>query len=86
MERLNEHLKIGALVFPQMDQMDFTGPFEVLSRIPDSRFHVLWKKRDPVLDAHGLIITPDTSLAESPRLDPACRAGRTRTGIVDEGQ
>ena len=69
MEGPNKHLKIGAIVFPQMDQMDFTGPFEVLCRTPDSRFHVLWKKRDPVLDAHGLIITPDTSFAESPRLD-----------------
>ena len=41
----------------------------MLSRMPGSRFHVLWKKRDSVLDAHGLIITPDTSLAENPRLD-----------------
>jgi hypothetical protein len=31
MERLNGDLKIGAIVFPQMDQMDFTGSFEVLS-------------------------------------------------------
>ena len=69
MERLNGQLKIGAIVFPQMDQMDFTGPFEVLSRLPDSKFHVLWKRRDPVTDVHGLIITPDTSFAESPQLD-----------------
>jgi len=28
------HLVIGCLIYPRMDQIDFTGPFEVLSRIP----------------------------------------------------
>ena len=32
-----KHLTIGALTFPRMDQIDFTGPFEVLSRIPNLR-------------------------------------------------
>jgi cyclohexyl-isocyanide hydratase len=65
---MEEQLNIGAIVFPRMDQMDFTGPFEVLSRIPNSKFYVLWKQKIPVPDAHGLILTPDTSFAESPRL------------------
>src|SRR5689334_19726157 len=34
-------LRIGGLIFPGMDQMDFTGPFEVLSLIPNSTFHTL---------------------------------------------
>jgi len=63
------HLNIGGMVFPSMDQMDFTGPFEVLSRIPNSKFHVLWKQKVPISDAHGLILTPDTTFTESPRLD-----------------
>jgi hypothetical protein len=29
-------LSVGCLIFEQMDQIDFTGPFEVLSRMPDS--------------------------------------------------
>lgn len=69
MERTDAQLRIGAIVFPEVDQMDFTGPFEVLSRVPDSRFHVLWKSKDPVRDAHGLIITPDMAFDESPHLD-----------------
>ena len=66
---MDQHLNIGAIVFPQMDQMDFTGPFEVLSRIPNSRFHVLWKQTVAVGDAHGLLITPETAFSESPHLD-----------------
>jgi hypothetical protein len=35
------HLTIGALIFPRMDQIGFTGPFEVLSRIPVLACYVL---------------------------------------------
>jgi hypothetical protein len=27
-------LSVGCLIYEQMDQIDFTGPFEVLSRMP----------------------------------------------------
>src|SRR5437016_130840 len=49
------HLNIGAMIFPEIDQLDFTGPFEVLSRLPNSTFHILWKERVPVRDIRGLI-------------------------------
>ena len=41
------HLDIGALIFPDIDQLDFTGPFEVFSRLPNSSFHILWKDKIP---------------------------------------
>ena len=62
-------IEIGAIVFPRMDQMDFTGPFEVLSRIPGARFHVLWKDKAPLRDIAGLILTPEMTFAEAPNLD-----------------
>lgn len=62
-------LHIGAIIYPQIDQADFTGPFEVLSRIPNSTFHVLWKEIRPILDVKGLILTPDTTFANAPELD-----------------
>jgi cyclohexyl-isocyanide hydratase len=66
---LQTHLEIGAVIFPNMDQCDCTGPFEVLSRLSDSTFHIAWKQREPVRDCHGLILTPEVSLAECPQLD-----------------
>lgn len=63
------HLNIGALVFPRMDQSDFTGPFEVLARIPASTFHVIGKDRAPIRDIRGLILTPEVTLSEAPPLD-----------------
>ena len=63
------HLEIGAIVFPLMDQIDLTGPFEVLSRMPDASFHLLWKEKRPCRDVMGLVITPDTMFAEAQPLD-----------------
>jgi cyclohexyl-isocyanide hydratase len=62
-------LIIGGLIFEEMDQADFTGPFEILSRLPESSFHVLAKTKKPVRDVRGLILTPTLTLAESPQLD-----------------
>lgn len=65
----DRHLQIGAMIFPRMDQLDFTGPFEVLSRIPDSTFHIVWKDKAPVRDARGLLLTPETTFSEVSPLD-----------------
>jgi len=65
----DDRLTIGILIFPRMDQIDFTGPFEVLSRVPDAEVYVLWKEAAPVRDIKGLILTPETTLAEAPPLD-----------------
>jgi cyclohexyl-isocyanide hydratase len=64
-----DHVNIGMLIFPQMDQLDFTGAFEVFSRIPNATVHVLWKDKNPIHDVRGLILTPDTMFVESPDLD-----------------
>ena len=63
------HLQIGSLLFEGIDQIDLTGPFEVLSRIPDSTVHVIAKTKAPVRDVKGLILTPEISIAEAPPLD-----------------
>ena len=75
---MERHLNIGALIYPRMDQIDFTGPFEVLSQIPDSTFHVAWKEKRPVRDYKGLILTPEKALAEVPPL-AACQENRERS-------
>jgi cyclohexyl-isocyanide hydratase len=62
-------LQIGAILFEKMDQTDLTGPFEVLSRVPDSTFHVIGKDRAPIRDTKGLILTPEVTFEEAPPLD-----------------
>lgn len=64
-----EHLEIGALLFEGLDQIDLSGPFEVLSRLSNSTYRIFAKSLDPVRDARGLCLTPDGTLADAPRLD-----------------
>ena len=63
------HLQIGSLLFEGLDQIDLTGPFEVLSRIPNSTYRIYGKTADPVRDVRGLRLTPDAALADAPPLD-----------------
>jgi cyclohexyl-isocyanide hydratase len=66
---LDTHLQIGSLLFEGLDQIDLTGPFEVLSRIPNSTYRIFAKTAEPVRDVRGLRITPDAALADAPALD-----------------
>ena len=63
------HLQIGSLLFEGVDQIDLTGPFEVLSRLPNSTYRVYGKTAETVRDLKGLRLTPDATLAEAPALD-----------------
>ena len=63
------HLHIGSLLFEGIDQIDLTGPFEVLSRIPNATYRIYAKTAAPVRDLKGLWLTPDASLADAPQLD-----------------
>ncbi|UUO04790.1 DJ-1/PfpI family protein [Blastopirellula sp. J2-11] len=62
-------LNIGILIFPGIDQIDFTGPFEVLVRVPGAKIHIIGTQADPVRDYNGLVLTPEMTLADTPELD-----------------
>ena len=63
------HLNIGSLLFEGLDQIDLTGPFEVLSRIPNSTYRIYGKTAAPVRDIRGLRLAPDAAIADAPQLD-----------------
>ena len=67
--------QVGFLIYPQITQLDMTGPFEVLSRVPDTAVHVIWKRIEPVVSDVGLTIMPTTTIAQCPDLDMICIPG-----------
>ena len=62
-------LRSGLLVFPNLTQLDLTGPYEVLARLPGAQTLLLWKNLDPVRSEHGLTILPMATLESSGPLD-----------------
>ena len=68
-------LAIGILIYPNVTQLDATGPAQVLSRVPGATLHMIWKTRDPVPTDAGFSIVPTTSFADCPKLDVICVPG-----------
>jgi len=71
-ERLVE---IGFLVFPNVQQLDLTGPFEVLASWPKARVRLVSKTLDPVLSVTRLALKPDATFEACPQLDVICVPG-----------
>lgn len=80
------HLHLGGILFPNFDQADFTGPFEVLACIPNSTFHVVAMTKQPVRDVKGLVLTPEKTLAECPQLDLLLVPGGAGVNAVMEDE
>ncbi|OMG73402.1 DJ-1/PfpI family protein [Burkholderia ubonensis] len=70
-------LHIGFLVFPGVQQLDLTGPHDVLASLPDAAAHLVWKTREPVASSSGLALTPGHTFADCPPLDVICIPGGT---------
>jgi hypothetical protein len=51
--RQDGSISIGSLVYPRLDQIDVTGPFEVFPRIPDTKVHIVAKTLESVADVKG---------------------------------
>ena len=68
-------LTVGLLVFPKVQQLDLTGPFEVFASIPGAEVRLIWKDLEPIVSATGLVLVPDTAMARCPQLDVLCVPG-----------
>lgn len=67
-------ITVGIILFPQVEELDFIGPFEVLSYVnklrPDStKVILIAATTNPVTAFNGLRILPDTTFSDCPPLD-----------------
>jgi len=60
---------IGMLLFPRLTQLDLTGPYEVLARLPNTKVHLVAHALDPVKTDRGMSIVPTITYADCPQLD-----------------
>jgi cyclohexyl-isocyanide hydratase len=74
-DSLTSPLQIGFLVFPQITQLDFTGPLQVFSRVPGAKVHLVWKRFEPVPSDTVLTVIPTATFADCPQLDVICVPG-----------
>jgi cyclohexyl-isocyanide hydratase len=74
-------LTIGFLLFPNVTQLDLTGPLQVLHRLPNTKVDVVAKSRDPVPSDCGLSLMPTTDFKNCVALDLLCVPGGA-TGVL----
>ena len=72
---------VGFVLFPDLTQLDLTGPLQVLARLPQSRTVVAAKSESPVPSDCGLSLLPTHSFASCPPLDLICVPGGVK-GVI----
>ena len=77
---------IGFVIFPDLTQLDFTGPLQVLSRLPRSATHIVAKSAAPVPSDCGLGLLPTHTFANCPHLDLICIPGGSEgvAGVIND--
>ena len=66
---------IGFVILPDLTQLDFTGPLQVLARLPQSAVHIVAKSQAPVPSDCGLGSGADAHICKLSTAGPDLRAG-----------
>lgn len=56
------------LIFPRLTQLDMTGPYEVLARLPGTTVDLVARTMEPVTTDRGMQILPTTTYVDCPPL------------------
>ena len=76
---------IGLVFYPGMTSLDTVGPQQVFSALPGVKIHRIWKTLDPVKTDDGMMVLPDTTFDNCPRLDVVCIGGGLgQMAVVDD--
>jgi cyclohexyl-isocyanide hydratase len=68
-------LHIGFVIFPEMMPLDMVGPYEVFTKMPEAKVHLVWKSLAPVTVAGGMQMLPSATFADCPPLALICVPG-----------
>jgi cyclohexyl-isocyanide hydratase len=75
------NFNLGFVLFPDLTQLDLTGPLQVLARLPQSTTYIVAKTEAPAPSDCGLSLLPTHTFANCPPLDLICVPGGVR-GII----
>lgn len=79
---MSKPLQIGLLLFPNLTQLDLTGPLQVFARLPGAQVHLIWKRIEPVPSDTALSLLPTITFADCPQLDVICVPGGYGTNAI----
>ncbi len=68
-------ISVAFLVFPNVTQLDLTGPAQVLSRLGNVTLNLVWKDTDPVPTDAGFPLLPTATFEQVSQADILCVPG-----------
>ena len=68
-------ISVAFLVFPNVTQLDLTGPAQVLSRLGNVTLNLVWKDKEPVPTDAGFSLLPTATFDEVEAADILCVLG-----------
>lgn len=68
-------IRVVFLVYPNVTQLDLTGPAQVLSRLGEASIDLVWKTHDPVPTDSGFALLPTATLDDVTDADILCVPG-----------
>jgi cyclohexyl-isocyanide hydratase len=75
---------LGLIFFPGMTSLDIVGPQQVLSPLPGIDTYRIWETLDPITTDDGMVVLPDTTFDNCPRLDIICIGGGIGQAAVED--
>lgn len=78
---MSDQLRVAFLLFPNVTQLDLTGPAQVLSRLGNARLDLVWRSLVPVPTDAGFSIVPTATFADIASADILCVPGGI--GVAD---
>ncbi|MBR0565075.1 DJ-1/PfpI family protein [Azoarcus sp. L1K30] len=79
-------IRFGILAFPDVQQLDLTGPYEVFATTQGATVDLLWKDLGPVRSATGLWLKPTLGFDDCPPLDVLCVPGGSGVNALLEDE
>jgi cyclohexyl-isocyanide hydratase len=66
---IHASLSVGMLLFEGVTQLDLTGPYEIMARMPNTKVSLIAERAAPVRTEWGMMIGADASFADAPPID-----------------
>lgn len=79
-------ISVAFLVFPNVTQLDLTGPAQVLSRLGNTTLNLVWKDKAPVPTDAGFPLLPTATFEEIDQVDILCVPGGLGTMEIMQDQ
>src|SRR3954465_6687683 len=62
-------MTISMVIFPNLTQLDLTGPYEVFGRLSHTKVFLIAESLEPVKSDNGLLLIPDATFETAPPAD-----------------